>query len=90
MVATSSSSALGCWTGRIRCMTDYPFHCSHAQLIPLDSKELQRIVTRCLEMLYSDTASNTGLQMECNYLVAVRATENQLLALREEWAVYIE
>jgi len=41
-------------------------------------------------MLYSDTASTTGLQMECNYLVAVRATENQLLALREEWAVYID
>jgi hypothetical protein len=53
-------------------------------------QEMQRIVTRCLEMLFSDTVSNTGLQMECNYLVAIRTTENQLLALREEWAVYIE
>jgi hypothetical protein len=53
-------------------------------------QELQRILTRALDLMYSDTDSPSGLSQNCNYLLAIKTAENQLKGLREEWYLYIE
>ncbi|OCH93849.1 hypothetical protein OBBRIDRAFT_723939 [Obba rivulosa] len=47
--------------------------------------DLQRILTRSLDLLYSGTNSTSGLQQDCDYLLVIKTMETQLLAWRHEW-----
>ncbi|EPS94764.1 hypothetical protein FOMPIDRAFT_1038716 [Fomitopsis schrenkii] len=47
--------------------------------------DLQRIVTRSLDLLYSGTSSTSGLQDDCDYLLVIKTMETQLLAWQHEW-----
>ncbi|KAH7914020.1 fungal-specific transcription factor domain-containing protein [Hygrophoropsis aurantiaca] len=47
--------------------------------------ELQRIVSRSLEFLYSGTNTPSGLQTDCDYLVVIKTIETQILAWEHEW-----
>ena|ERR1700761_7663 len=57
-----------------------------ARLNSLDlGQDLQRIMSRSLDFLYSGTSSVSGLQIDCDYLVVTKTIETQLLAWRNEW-----
>lgn len=47
--------------------------------------ELQRIVSRSLEFLYSGTDTASGLQVNCDYLLIIKTFETQILAWKNEW-----
>ncbi|KAH7929661.1 hypothetical protein BV22DRAFT_1102319 [Leucogyrophana mollusca] len=47
--------------------------------------ELQRIVSRSLDFLYSGTNTPSGLQTDCDYLVVIKTIETQILAWEHEW-----
>ncbi|KAF8635502.1 hypothetical protein AX17_003892 [Amanita inopinata Kibby_2008] len=47
--------------------------------------ELQRILSRSLDFLYSATDSPSGLQVNCDYLLIVKTFETQILAWRQHW-----
>ncbi|KAH9843128.1 uncharacterized protein C8Q71DRAFT_699738 [Rhodofomes roseus] len=47
--------------------------------------DLQRILTRSLDLLYSGTSSSSGLQEDCDYLLVIKTMETQLLAWQHEW-----
>ncbi|CAG7849352.1 SubName: Full=Uncharacterized protein {ECO:0000313/EMBL:CCA78067.1} [Serendipita indica DSM 11827] len=47
--------------------------------------ELQRVVSRGLDLLYSGTATLSGLQTTCDYLQIIRAIESQIEALHNQW-----
>jgi len=49
------------------------------------AQDLQRIMSRSLDFLYSGTSSVSGLQIDCDYLVVTKTIETQLLAWRNEW-----
>lgn len=49
-------------------------------------QELQRIVSRSLDLLYSGTTSPSGLQTACDYLQIIRAIESQIEAWLNTWA----
>ncbi|KAH9852724.1 fungal-specific transcription factor domain-containing protein [Lenzites betulinus] len=58
--------------------------------IPSDSAlagyaDLQRILTRSLDLLYSGTTNSSGLQVECDFLLVIKTMETQLLAWHHEW-----
>ncbi|KAM6500251.1 Fungal specific transcription factor domain containing protein [Amanita muscaria] len=47
--------------------------------------ELQRILSRSLDFLYSGTDSISGLQAHCDYLLVIKTFEAQILAWRQFW-----
>ncbi|GJE87047.1 Zn(II)2Cys6 transcription factor [Phanerochaete sordida] len=47
--------------------------------------DLQRILTRSLDLLYSGTNSPSGLQMDSDYLLVITTMETQILAWQHEW-----
>lgn len=47
--------------------------------------ELQRILSRSLDFLYSGTDSPSGLQINCDYLLIIKTFETQVLAWRQQW-----
>ncbi|KAF8912152.1 fungal-specific transcription factor domain-containing protein [Gymnopilus junonius] len=47
--------------------------------------ELQRILSRSLEFLYSGTDSPSGLQVQCDYMLVIKTFETQILAWSQEW-----
>ncbi|PAV23778.1 hypothetical protein PNOK_0084600 [Pyrrhoderma noxium] len=47
--------------------------------------ELQRILSRGLDLLYSSTTSASGLQTNCDYYIVTRTIEAQLQSWRDEW-----
>jgi len=47
--------------------------------------ELQRILSRSLDFLYSGTSSPSGLQVDCDYLLVIKTIETQVVAWRDEW-----
>ncbi|QRV72781.1 Fungal specific transcription factor domain [Ceratobasidium sp. AG-Ba] len=47
--------------------------------------ELQRILSRSLDFLYSGTSSASGLQTDCDYLLVIKTVESQLQAWSNEW-----
>ncbi|EGO21211.1 hypothetical protein SERLADRAFT_373019 [Serpula lacrymans var. lacrymans S7.9] len=49
--------------------------------------ELQRIVSRSLDFLYSGTSSASGLQTDCDYLIVIKTIETQIFAWEHEWTV---
>ncbi|RPD66529.1 hypothetical protein L226DRAFT_454613 [Lentinus tigrinus ALCF2SS1-7] len=61
-----------------------------AGCLPSDSglaayADLQRILTRSLDLLYSGTANSSGLQVDCDFLLVIKTMETQLLAWHHEW-----
>ena len=47
--------------------------------------ELQRILSRSLEFLYSGTDSPSGLQVHCDYLLVIKNFETQLATWKYQW-----
>ncbi|KAL4244821.1 Protease transcriptional activator prtT [Abortiporus biennis] len=47
--------------------------------------DLQRILTRSLDLLYSGTNSVSGLQLDSDYLLVITTMETQILAWQHEW-----
>lgn len=47
--------------------------------------ELQRIVSRSLDILYSGTNTSSGLQTDCDYLLIIKTIEAQILGWQHEW-----
>ncbi|KAG9318732.1 hypothetical protein JVU11DRAFT_831 [Chiua virens] len=47
--------------------------------------ELQRIVSRSLDLLYSGTNTPSGLQTHCDYLLVIKTFEQQIVAWQHEW-----
>ncbi|KAI0748453.1 fungal-specific transcription factor domain-containing protein [Daedaleopsis nitida] len=47
--------------------------------------DLQRILTRSLDLLYSGTTNSSGLQIDCDFLLVIKTMETQLLAWHHEW-----
>ncbi|KAH7889471.1 fungal-specific transcription factor domain-containing protein [Phlebopus sp. FC_14] len=47
--------------------------------------ELQRIVSRSLDFLYSGTNTTSGLQIDCDYLLVIKTIEMQIIAWQHEW-----
>lgn len=48
-------------------------------------QDLQRILTRSLDLLYSGTTNSSGLQVDCDFLLVIKTMETQLLAWHHEW-----
>lgn len=48
-------------------------------------QELQRIISRSLDLLYSGTDSASGLLENCDYLLVIKTFETQVLASRQHW-----
>ncbi|KIJ24429.1 hypothetical protein M422DRAFT_62342 [Sphaerobolus stellatus SS14] len=48
--------------------------------------ELQRILSRSLDFLYSGTSSPSGLQIDCDYLLVTKSIETQIRAWSHEWS----
>jgi hypothetical protein len=48
-------------------------------------QELQRILSRSLDFLYSGTSSPSGLQVDCDYLLVIKTIETQIIAWQHEW-----
>ncbi|KAG6336922.1 hypothetical protein ID866_2160 [Astraeus odoratus] len=47
--------------------------------------ELQRIVSRSLDFLYSGTNTPSGLQTDCDYLLIIKTIEVQIQTWQHEW-----
>ncbi|KAJ7772989.1 fungal-specific transcription factor domain-containing protein [Mycena maculata] len=47
--------------------------------------DLQRIISRSLDLLYSGTDSASGLLQNCDYLLVIKTFETQVLALQQHW-----
>lgn len=47
--------------------------------------ELQRVVSRSLEFLYSGTDSASGLLIDCDYLLVIKSFESQIVTWRQQW-----
>ncbi|KAH8106949.1 fungal-specific transcription factor domain-containing protein [Cristinia sonorae] len=47
--------------------------------------DLQRILTRSLDLLYSGTATASGLQLDSDYLLVITTMETQIMAWQHEW-----
>jgi hypothetical protein len=48
-------------------------------------QELQRIISRCLDLLYSGLDSPSGLLENCDYLLIIKTFEPQIIASRQHW-----
>ncbi|KAL1743695.1 fungal-specific transcription factor domain-containing protein [Schizophyllum fasciatum] len=49
--------------------------------------ELQRLMSRSLDFLYSATDSRSGLHTDIDYMLVIRSFEAQLTAWKEQWIV---
>ncbi|RDB22306.1 Protein priB [Hypsizygus marmoreus] len=49
--------------------------------------ELQRIMSRCLDFLYSGTDTSSGLQTSFDYMLIIKTFETQLQAWRSQWVI---
>uniref|UniRef100_A0A8H8CNI7 Zn(2)-C6 fungal-type domain-containing protein n=1 Tax=Psilocybe cubensis TaxID=181762 RepID=A0A8H8CNI7_PSICU len=47
--------------------------------------ELQRILSRSLEFLYSGTDTPSGLQVHCDYLLIIKTFESQIYGWKQKW-----
>ncbi|KAG8728740.1 hypothetical protein FRC11_010306, partial [Ceratobasidium sp. 423] len=47
--------------------------------------EMQRILSRSLDFLYSGTQSASGLQTDCDYLLVIKTIESQLQSWNDDW-----
>ncbi|KAF8607837.1 hypothetical protein BDV93DRAFT_467449, partial [Ceratobasidium sp. AG-I] len=47
--------------------------------------EMQRILSRSLDFLYSGTLAPSGLQTDCDYLLVIKTIESQLQAWSNDW-----
>jgi hypothetical protein len=75
----------GCITSSIcrECLFIYIlYHHTH------ENQELQRILSRCLDFLYSGTNTPSGLQVDCDYLLIIRTIETQLFTWQRDWQAY--
>ncbi|KAG5653537.1 hypothetical protein H0H81_012478 [Sphagnurus paluster] len=52
--------------------------------------DLQRILSRSLEFLYSGTDTPSGLQVHCDYLLVIKTFEMQLAAWLEKWTQWTD
>jgi hypothetical protein len=52
--------------------------------------ELQRILSRSLDFLYSGTRTPSGLQVDCDYMLVIKTIETQVVAWSHEWQKIIE
>ncbi|KAG6888535.1 hypothetical protein C0992_008278 [Termitomyces sp. T32_za158] len=50
--------------------------------------ELQRVLSRCLDFLYSGLDTPSGLQIHSDYMLIIKSFEAQLLAWKETWIVH--
>jgi hypothetical protein len=48
-------------------------------------QELQRILSRSIEFLYSGMDTGSGLQLNCDYLLIIKTFEMDLLAWKTKW-----
>ncbi|KAJ6490719.1 fungal-specific transcription factor domain-containing protein [Mycena vitilis] len=48
--------------------------------------DLQRVISRSLDVLYSGTESASGLIEHCDYLLVIKTFETQVLAWRQHWS----
>ncbi|THH31123.1 hypothetical protein EUX98_g3075 [Antrodiella citrinella] len=48
--------------------------------------DLQRILTRSLDLLYSGTNTASGLQLDSDYLLVITTMETQIVAWQHEWS----
>jgi len=48
-------------------------------------QELQRVMSRCLDFLYSGTDSSSGLQTHTDYMLVIKTFEAQVDGWREQW-----
>ncbi|KZT09576.1 uncharacterized protein LAESUDRAFT_722542 [Laetiporus sulphureus 93-53] len=67
-----------------------PQWCQSQVAMPSDAHtacyaDLQRILTRSLDLLYSGASTSSGLQEDCDYLLVIKTMETQLLAWQHEW-----
>ena len=51
-------------------------------------QEFQRIMSRCLDILYSGTTTPSGLQTEVDYLLIIKSFESQMEAWRNDWVAW--
>lgn len=56
-----------------------------SQCIEVVYQELQRIVSRSLDLLYSGINTPSGLQTDCDYLLVIKTFEQQIVAWLHEW-----
>lgn len=49
-------------------------------------QDLQRIMSRSLDLLYSGTNNPSGLQIECDYFVIIQNVESQLTMWYNTWS----
>jgi len=47
--------------------------------------EMQRLLARSLDFLYSGTSTASGLQTDCDYMLVIKTIETQLQAWHTEW-----
>ena len=47
--------------------------------------ELQRILSRSLDFLYSGTDTPSGLQVNCDYMLIIKTFETQIMAWKQQW-----
>ena len=47
--------------------------------------ELQRILSRSLDFLYSGTSNTSGLHTNTDYLLVIKTIENQILTWSDYW-----
>lgn len=66
-------------------MSLFLFVFSLSQRIKVASQELQRIVSRSLDLLYSGLGTPSGLQTDCDYPLVIKAFEQQIVAWLHEW-----
>ncbi|KAH0583485.1 hypothetical protein H2248_009113 [Termitomyces sp. 'cryptogamus'] len=50
--------------------------------------ELQRVLSRCLDFLYSGMDTPSGLQAHSDYMLIIKSFEAQLLAWKDSWIVH--
>ncbi|KAJ8517191.1 hypothetical protein ONZ45_g5575 [Pleurotus djamor] len=69
--------------------------CRAPNAIPTDTSlagyaDLQRILARCLDLLYSGTNSASGLQVDMDYLLVIKTMEASIISWKEEWSALRE
>ncbi|KAF7440277.1 hypothetical protein PC9H_000621 [Pleurotus ostreatus] len=48
--------------------------------------DLQRILSRCLDVLYSGTNTASGLQVDMDYMLVIKTMESQIINWSAEWS----
>ncbi|KAG9226521.1 hypothetical protein CCMSSC00406_0005812 [Pleurotus cornucopiae] len=65
--------------------------CRSPMSIPTDTGlagyvDLQRILSRCLDVLYSGTNTASGLQVDMDYMLVIKTMESQIINWSAEWS----